>query len=359
MEEHELTVAYDLQRPLVDTNSDPDDASYDAIIRATTGFLPHTHAVVEREVRNSTLDEPSDVAGARTYTVAKGGYPDVTYEGDPEDGQPIPAELSYQFEKIRSYEIRQPANAELICVRSTESSDDSQDVTIESEGAAESETVTLDGTNLVSTSVQFSDIDAIELSAETTGDVKVFINDGDQSTPSEGTELVNPEIRGSMYYSEDEQPLEGDLGVPALGAGSHGTEIGTTFEHFIGDRVERPAGTSLAPDINNYTIETDNGYDSTSRHDSQRPRISEANVELTISADVIGERTSHSHIMDALGTEGLDMEWELSRSLFTFYDATFTDAGERGRETDDAAVQRSVELEPSGDPAVDVENIES
>lgn len=357
MEEQELTIAYDLQRPVVDAAGDPDDASYDAVIRAATGFLPYTHAVVERETRGSSLDEADDVSGARVYTVAKGGHPDVTYEGDPEEGQPIPVELTYQFEKIRSYEFKQPDVSSLIAVDSTDADDTTVDVTIENEDGSQSETVTLSGTTPVSTSAEFEDIDAVELSEETMGDVTVYINDGTATEPTLGTVLTDPSIRGAMYYSDDEQPLEGDLGVPAIGAGSHATEIGTTFEHFLGDRVERPAGTSLAPDINNFTVETDNGFDMTARHDTQRPRVSEGNVELTISADVIGERSSHTDIMDALGTEGLDLEWELSHTQFTFYNATYIDPGERGRESDDAAVQRSVELEPSGDPAVEVEHI--
>lgn len=344
-ESHSLTVAYDLQQPLVDATGEPLDAAGDAWLRNADNQLYNTHAVLARESRQTrSPDDPTDVQGARTYTVMKGGHPNANLEGDPEEGVPIPKEIEYTAEKIRSYEILQPANATLLVVQSTDSTD-TVDVTIEDEDAATTETVTLDGTNLVSTSTQFSDIDAVSLVDEASGDVTVHINDGDATAPAAGSTLT--EIKGALHYSEDEQPLEGDLGVPALGAGSHATLINTSYEHFAGDSVQRNAE-GVAYDLNNLTAEVDNNYDATPRADSVRPRITEGNRDVSLTTDVIGERESHAYIMQSLTAAGDDIDWGLSRTLITFDQAAVMDPPSRTRESDEAAAAISVGFESEG-----------
>lgn len=354
-EGHEVTVAYRLQRPLVDANGDPDDFSTDGLIRNADNEIPNTHAMLAREDRvTPNPDDPANTAGARTYTVVKGAYPDPSYEGDPENGEPIPVEITYVAEKVRSYEILQPDTATLLVVSSSDAGDTTQSVTIEGEdetGAFTSETVALDGDTLQSTSTTFQSIDAFELDAETDGNVTVSINTGDGTAPAEGSQLG--EIKGALHYAADDDPLEGDLGVPAVGAGSHPTDIGTSFEHFLGDTVTR-GGAELAIDLNNITLEVDNGYNQTPRHDSVRYRVTEGNSSPTLTADVIGR--SHRHIEEALTAAPADILWQLSKTDVTLANAAPTSAPERGRESDEAAATFGVEFEPEGDNAVQLTN---
>lgn len=353
-QEHELTVAYSQQRPVVDTNGNPDGFVADGLMRDSANRIPNTHALLAREFRPAAPDDPSDVDGARTYTVMKGGYPDPSLEGDPDTGEPVPTELTYTAEKVRSLEILQPSNDTLLVAESTSSEDTDQSLTVEDEGASQTGTINLDGTNLASTTASFPGVDAAELSAETVGDVILSINDGDETSPTKGTELAT--IRGGLFYSPDDQPLEGDLGVPALGAGSHATELSTTFEHFIGDSVQRNSE-GLAFDLNNVTFEVGNNYDTTPRADSTRYRITEGNRDVTMSADVVGHRATHRHIMDSLGTVGSDLIWTLSQTEITVNGATITAPPERTRENEDAAASISVEFGGKGDPAIGFTNV--
>lgn len=356
-ESHEITVAYDLQRPLVDQNGDPDDFAADGMQRTAGNEIPNTHAILTREDRGTpNPDDPADVSGARKYWVVKGAYPDPTIEGDPENGAPIPVEITYMAEKSRFYEILQMAAAELLAVRTTNANDTTQTLTVEGEddtGTYTSEAIALDGDTLVSSSTSFQSIDAAELDVHTEGDVLVFINSGDATTPGEGSELVPGGIKGWDHYSADGQELEGDLGVPALENGSHGTEIGTSFEHFHGDTVER-GGESLALDINNGTFEVDNGYEQTSREDSVRYRITEGNAEPTMTYEAIGD--SLSHIQEGLTAAEADVVWEMAKTDLTLGSASAMTVPESGRESDQGAASITVEFEGTGADAVQMVN---
>ena len=351
-EGHEVTVAYDLQRQLVDGSGNPDGFAGDAWLRDDYNQIYNTHALLARESRGPSPADPADVAGARTYTVMKGGYPNANFEGDPEEDSPIPMEISYTAEKVRSYEILQPASETAITVESENPDDVGLDVTIENEGAGTTETVTLteetdaDGNFVAAnatTTATFADVDAVEAQSEPIGDLDVRI-DG-------GSTLLT--IHGALHYSNDDQPLEGDLGVPALGAGSHPTEIGTSYEHFLGDSIQRNSE-GLAYDLNNMTAEVDNNYSTSSRSDSVRYRINEGNRSISVNADVIGERESHKYIMQSLTAQGDDINWTLSKTQFDFLSAAVTDPPERTRESDEAAASIGVGFEPEGDPAVQI-----
>lgn len=353
-QEHELTVAYHQQRPVVDSSGNPDGFVADGMMRDSSNQIPNTHAMLARETRPVSPDDPSDVDGARTYTVMKGGYPDPNLEGDPENGEPIPTELTYTAEKIRSFEILQPASGTLLTVKSTSADDTTQTISFEDEGGSTTGSVTLNGTTVESTTASFDNINAAELDAETDGDVIISINDGTETSPTEGTTLMT--IRGALHYSNDDQPLEGDLGVPVLGSGSAPSTIGTSFEHFLGDSVQRNAE-DIAFDLNNVTFEVDNNYDPTPREDSTRYRITEGNRDATLSSEVIGHRASHAHIMDSLASVGADLVWTMSKTELTVNGATVTSALERTRESDQAAAQPSVEFEGKGDPAISFTNV--
>lgn len=354
-QEHELTIAYHLQRGLVDGSGNPDGFGGDAILRDENNQIHNTHSLVAREVRGQSPDDPSGVDGARTYTVMMGGYPEISsMEGDPENGAPIPIELTYMAEKIRSYEILQPSSSTLLTVSSSDSGDTTQTVTFENEGAGTTDTVSLNGTTEESTTSSFDDIDSISVSPETVGDVTVSINDGTETSPTAGTTLMT--IHGGQHYSNDSQSIEGDLGVPPLGSGSHASAVGTDYEHFIGDSVQRNSE-DIAFDLNNVTMEVTQNYDLTTREDSTRYRISEGNRDVMLTATVVGDRASHSHIMDSLASIGTDLTWTLSGTDITINEATVTGAPERTRESDQAAAQPEVEFSGQGDPAISLTDV--
>lgn len=348
MEEAEFTIGYDLQRQLVDGNGDPDDPAGDAMLRNEDGEIYNTHTIVVRHERNTTdPNDPTDTTGARMYTVVLGGYPDLSMEGDPSASTPIPPELTYTAEKIRSYEIYQPpSGGDTVDVVST-SANDTMDVTIEDEGAGTSETITLTGDSSATGATSFDDIDAVYLTDDPEGDVTL-------SYTSSGSDFMT--IRGGEYYSNDDNAVEGDRGVPILGSGSHGTAIGGNYEHFLGDSVQRAAN-DIPYDLNNVTFEVSNGYETSARSDTYRPRITEGNAEVTISADVIGERASHDYIVQSLGAVGDDIVWTLTSSEITVNNATLTDTIERSYAEDDTTAAVSAQFEGNGRPAINVTQI--
>lgn len=347
VEENEIMITYSLQRAIVDGSGDPLDPCADAMLRNLANQIPNTHSMVARdEALAPGPDDPDGCEGQRMYLVMKGGKADLSMEPDATEAQPTPVELTYTPMKCRSYHFYQPASAESLLVYSSSSEDTTQTVTIEDEDGSTSEELTLDGTNMVGGSTTFEDIDAIELSGETVGEVTVAINTGDETSPAEGGEITT--IHGAEYYAEDEGTVEGDLGVPIIGAGSPGSEIGQGYEDFFGDRVERPAGARLAPDLQNITLEIDNDLDPQPRQNGTGVRVHEGNRDITITCNVIGEKVSHDLIDDALSTVGLNLEWELSRSLLTFPESTVTEPPARSRAGDDTFAEIEVGLSSKG-----------
>jgi len=92
----------------------------------------------------------------------------------------------------------------------------SVDVTLEDEGAATSETVTV-AAGATQTSLEtYTDLDVIFAESEHDGDITV--------TDGSGTNVLdeNTQLAGS-----NTDGVEADLGIPPLGTGSHGSAIGT------------------------------------------------------------------------------------------------------------------------------------
>lgn len=102
----------------------------------------------------------------------------------------------------------------------------------------------------VTTPASFLDIDALHLYAETVSDATVSIIPGDQRAV----------IRGQDSYDHG----DGDLGVPALGTGSHASAIGQMVEFTHDDSVERPSGKAIADDINTTEFSVDFEYSNNS-----------------------------------------------------------------------------------------------
>lgn len=305
-EDHTASIDYHLQDFFVDGNGDALDASGDAIVRDGEGDVT-THTAVDRYTSSD---------GTRVYRVLNGGHPNIgEITGDPSSGLPIMVSLEYEAKKIRSYKIEQPDAGTTLDVVSTSANDTTQDLTIEDEGAGTSETLTLTGDSTVTTTETFEDIDAVSLSAETVGDVTV--SDGG------GTDFVT--IRGSNYYDG----VEGDLGVPALGAGSHSAAKGTPYERFLDDDITR-GGNSIGVEIRSASASVSNNYDKTAVAGTKSQAIHEGAQDGELSATVAGEFQEHSDMESHLSAELADIVWTFSGGALTFTDSALTDLGDIG-----------------------------
>jgi hypothetical protein len=340
-EEPSATVGYDLQRFPVDGNGDPVDASAYGILRDQYNDLLGTLLAVGRREYGGG----NDGAGVREYSVVRGaGVDSVSPTLDPSGEQPILMELSLTARKARSVKIHQPSAATTLELVSTEAAD-TMDVTIENEDAGTTETIALDGTTAVTTTTSFGDIDAIWLADNPEGNVTV----------SDGNGTTFLELTGGLEYSDDDQPVDGDRGVPPTGAGSHAGEIGSTFEHFVGDRFERPAGEAVRARINSASWTIENNINTQALHNTRAPAVDAGNRGVTVDADAAGPYVSHKSMMEALQKVQQHIEHELSGGVFTFKNAVPTDAAARTVEAEQAVASISETFSCSGDPAVELQ----
>lgn len=337
-EEPAFDVSYDLQQFFTDGSGNPQDASGYGLLRDQYNRLPGTLTIVGRREYPGGNDD----AGVREFTVVRGAAVDsVEPTLDPSSEQPILMELGCQPVKVRSYLLHQPSSGTTLDIVSS-SSNDTMDVTIEDEDAGTTETISLSGTTAVTTTSSFADIDAIWLADNPEGDVTV--------TDGSGTTLA--EIDGGLTYSDDNQPVDGDRGVPALGSGSHAGAIGTSYEHFVGDRFERPAGSAVRPRVNSASWTVENGIETSALHDTRAPAVDEGNREVSIEADVGGQFATHNSMMEALQKVQADLGHELSGGTVTFANTVPTDSATGTREADQAVASVSETLQASGDPAI-------
>ena len=338
-EDPSLSIGYDLQRFLVDGAGDPLDASGDGVLRDDDNTLPNTHLVVERQESAAGLG--NDGAGVRTYTVGRGCRPETAEATlDPSSGAPTLMELDYQPRKIRSYELHQPSAETTIDIVST-SDADTIDVVVEDEGATTAETLTLNGTTTVTTTASFADLDAVFLRAAPVGDVTV--------TDGSGTTLL--EIDGGLTYSEDNQPVDGDRGIPALGNGSRASEIGTSYEHFVGDRFQRPDAEAVRTRVNSASWTVENDITTDSVHASRLPVVDVGGRTVEVEADVGGPFVSHRSMRESLTKVQQELVHELDGGVLEFASTVPQDAAERERTADDGGVVSYTEtFMASGDP---------
>lgn len=331
-ETHEISVAY----ALIKWFSSTGDAAYDGLVRNADNLLPASHTIVDREDKQA-INADQTVSGnasydTRIYTVANGGMIDeVAITGDPSDSQPVTVELTYLAQKVRSYQIDQPDSGTYLVVNSTSANDTSQTLTIEDEGAATTEDVALNGTSDVSTSSQFDNIDALSLNGETEGDVRVYINDGSDTSPTQGDQLA--EISGQTTYNG----VEGDLGVPALGAGSHEALSSPAPEVFIGDSIDR-GGSPVPYEIPSATVTVANNIEETERSSGYGMALHPGNREITMEASMFGESMTHDLLVDHLQTEAQSIDWTLDGGTLTLEGAVLQDAGERAAEEGQAVM---------------------
>lgn len=335
-EDHSLALAYRLQRWLVDGSGNPQDAAAYGLLRDADNQLHNSHTIVDREDRSTG---GADGGGRRTYTVAVGALiGEVTLEGDPSTGNPITPELAYTAEKVRSYEIDQPADGTTITVVSTDGND-SMDVTIEDDGAATSETLTLNGTTEVTGTSSFTSIDAVRLASEAAGDVQIKDDAGN----------VLMEIKGKNSYDD----REGDLGIPLLGSGSHASALGTAFERFIGDVINR-GGSSIADTLTSLALTASNNLETEPQVGTLRRRIDEGGRDVTMSASTVGDGESHDRIVESLISTAADIQWQLTGGNITLKSAILDSPGGRQIQVGDAKVTQDNTFRATTDPAITI-----
>lgn len=329
-EGHEMTVEYPLVKWFVTAGGDPLDAAYDGMFRTVDNLLPNSHTIVDREERELIRAEAT-INGAtarptRQFRVGKGGLIDsVDVSGDPGDSVVIGMELNYQFQKVRTYQVDQPTDAEgntMLGVVSTNAGDTTQTVTIESEGATTSATYTLNGTTLVTDATTFGDIDAISLSDETAGDVYVFVNTGTDLAPTRGDDLAV--IHGTGSYDG----VEGDLGVPALGVGTREDPAALGgYEKFIGDTIRRGAD-PYPHELSSATLTVENNVDPQERSSGYGQALYPGNREITLDAEMFGEAMTYDMLEFHLMNNEEDHSWDMTGGTLVVEAAHLTEPGD-------------------------------
>lgn len=313
-ETHGASFSYDLQQWFYDNSSNIQDAAGAILEPSNDNSLPETHTVVGRSVQD---DGGADSAGRHIYTVAKGGHPSsLTVPFETEDGSPIEVELSYQFQKIRQYDISQPADSTQLTVNNNGSS--SVDVTLENADASTSETVTVAGGGSSTTTASFAELDVVELSTDVDGDVTV---DDDA-----GTTLAT--IHGSNNYPTG----EGDLGIPALGTGSHASALGSSYIRFIDDTLSIP---NVESDVEIISSEmtVDAGLDDNAQEGTLERNIHAAEWTYEVTASLAGSKVSVDQVENYLQESTGTITWtEDSSDSIDFNNVFLQSPGEYTRE---------------------------
>jgi hypothetical protein len=305
------------------------DASADAMLVSSDNTVNNTHSIVSRM---DVSQNGNDDAGYRVYHVGKGGVPtEVTLPFEVDEGSPVMPELSYQFEKFRTYTIHQPSADTTLEVDNQGTT--SVDVTIEDEGAGTTETLTVSGGSTATTTATFGDIDAVELSTDTDGDV--IVTDGG------GTTFTT--INGSDSYTG-----EGDLGVPALGSGSHASAIGSDYVIFNDDTPPQWGGSELdaewiSGELNVSLEVEDNEVGGTSRRN-----IHITGRRTTWSNTIAGPDASVVQVERYLSAQSDDIVWTADEGSITGPNAEYFSPGSSDFETGSGKNTRDIELQSQG-----------
>jgi len=337
-EDPSASIDYDLQQFFTDGSGTPVDASGYGLLRDDYNRLTGTlHIEARREYPGG-----NDSAGVREYVVVRGAAVDtVGADLDPSSEDPILMSLEFQPARVRSYLIHQPSSGTTLDITSTDGND-TMDITIEDEGASTAETISLNGTTTVTTASSFSDIDVVHLASAPAGDITI--------TDGNGTTLM--ELEGGSTYSDDNNPVDGDRGLAPLGSGSRASAIGSTYEHFVGDRFERPSGSSVRPRVNSAGWTVENNVGTSSLQGTRAPAVDEATRSVTVEGDIGGKFVNHNSMMEALQKVQDTLEHELDGGTVTFNNTVPTDSATETREADQGVASMSETLMASGDPAI-------
>lgn len=330
---HDVTVSYYLQEWFVDGSGNAQDASADAMLISSDNSFNNTHSVQGRMEVNSN---GNDSAGYRVYHVGKGGAPTglvVPFEVD--NGEAVTPELSYQFEKFRTYIIHQPSSSTTLDI--TNNGSTSVDVTVENESAGTAETNTVSGGSTVTTTNSFGDIDVVELSTDTDGTVTV--------TDGSGTTFTT--IVGS-----DEYTGEGDLGIPALGSGSHNSNSGSIGESnnilFNDDTPPQWGGSELEAEWISGELEIDLDVGDNAVGGTSRRNIYLNSQSVIWNNTVAGDAPSVAQVDRYLTGESNDIVWTADEGSVTGPDAEYFSPGGSSFEPGNGKNERDIELRSDG-----------
>jgi len=328
-EEHTFSTEYYKQQPFTDSNG---DANYPAGHLITYDHQT-TYPSYTFEYRREVSDGGNDGAGFREYVVAFGARPtEVQNPGDPSASEPIIESLSWDAEKSRAYVIHQPSSGTTLDITNNGSSD--VDVTIEDEGAGTSETITATANSTVTTIESFSDIDAIWCESEPDGDISV--------TDGSGTMILDQPLAGASTDG-----VEGERGIPALGAGSHGSAIGTDPSKylFLGVDTVDWQGSALADRIHALDLTISLDVSKEAQAGTRRQTIDIGTRTASVEADTAGPYESAKRISQQFRNEQGDFLYQYPDEDVTVKNASITDSPDYTRSAGDTNYIPSVTFE--------------
>jgi hypothetical protein len=138
-------------------------------------------------------------------------------------------------------------------------------------------------------------------------------------------------IYGKASYGD----REGDIGIPLLGAGSHGAAIATAYENILGDTFERPAATQLGIDaeISSVSMTVENNVEGNSTIYSIGKALSEGPRTINLNATLFGPTASYDSMIEHLRAVENNIVWTLSGGTLTLVGAAMTSIGQITRDT--------------------------
>jgi hypothetical protein len=336
-EEHDLTFEYWLQREFTDGSGTVVDPAGVPLSHDFQTDYPSHHIQVRREVGAGGTAG----GGFREFIVGFGCRPvSVSLPGDPAAANPIPQELGYACERVRQQVIHQPSSSTTLTAVSTDDSD-TMDLTVESEGASTSETITLTGTTEATGSTSFDDIDAAYLSSEPVGDVTI--------TDGSDNDLLT--LTGA-----NTDGVEGERGVPTLGGGSHASAIGNAPENyqFIGTSATFDGGTipDTSDRVHALDLDVEVGVTREPQQGTRRQAIDIGTRTAAATVDVAGPYESAAKNERYYRGESADLAYTFPDQVVTLNNATFVDTDDVERAAGDENLVYGFELEAHGSPAV-------
>lgn len=357
---HEISVSYDLARFPVDGSGNTVDPIADAARRDVDHRVNATHTFLEVEEKNAILAEntvhhryfdedgnshPGTDPGAtaldtRIEAYGRGCVPEeATMTIDPSDSSVVTVELSYVAHKFRRYQIDQP-DSEYIHVRSTDSSDTSATVDIETADGGTSESLTLDGTDATTSVSSSSTYDSLRVSmpSDISGTLEVYGDDGSGGGSAGAPNQLLAVIHGKSDYDN----IEGDTGVPLVGSGSFEDDsafgdgipaLGSNLNFSSNPAAEKVSSTTIT--VSNEISEnaTDSGLVQDIRASTQ---------EITAESTVFGETESPEKYADHLLGNEAAVKFTVEGGDIELPRAYVRDGGSTEREEGSAVMQVEV-----------------
>jgi hypothetical protein len=354
-EESELTASYAQYNFPVDASGNVVDPIAYPLTVSGNGDYPSLTVTSRREVSGGGADG----AGFREYLVVLGARPTAsTVDGDPSAAQALPQELTLPSKTIRPHIIHQPSAETELVVRSTDPND-TNTVTIESEGASTTTDVDLPGSdpNTVATTMTFGDIDAIWVDGEHAGDIMVGTDDGSGNID---VELLQKPLTGYNTDGVDSVP-----GVPALGGGSHATEPAGPGTIFLGTQSEW-ADAEIGERVHTLNLSVDVESSREPVQSSRQQAIDVGMRSVELDADIAGPYESSEKILahfrdktgDLIYGFGDDPSADPSNAdkQIVAKNVEIIDAPDFTRTAEDTNYIPSVTFRAVGDPAIEVIN---